>query len=205
MIAIIDYGAGNRRSVTNAVLSLGYQPVVTNLPDVLLKAGGVILPGVGAARDTMDNLRRLGLLDPIRHYIGEDRPFLGICVGMQILFNYTEEGDCECLGIIPGRVRRFSPGPKIPHMGWNQVKEVIPHPVFREIPDGTDFYFVHSYYCVPDDNSLIIGETDYNITFCSAVARGKLVATQFHPEKSGRVGLQFYRNFIEMSDENTGG
>ncbi|MCX6011002.1 MAG: imidazole glycerol phosphate synthase subunit HisH [Chloroflexi bacterium] len=200
MIAIIDYGAGNLRSVVNAVSRLGYQPKITSNPGELISAEAVILPGVGAAADTMASLERLGLISPIGQYIAEDRPFLGVCIGLQILFTGTEEGGWhKCLGIIPGRVRRLPAGLKIPHMGWNQLKQRVSHPVFDGIPDEANFYFVHSYYVEPDDESLVIGETEYGIPICSVIARGKLVATQFHPEKSGEVGLRLYDNFIRLA------
>jgi glutamine amidotransferase len=200
MIAIVDYGAGNLRSVVNAVSKLGYRPEVTSSPNDVLDAQAVILPGVGAAAETMANLRALKLVSPIRRFIGEGRPFLGICIGLQILLAGTEEGGWhECLGIIPGMVRRLPPGLKIPHMGWNQVRQRISHPVFGGIPDETNFYFVHSYYVEPDDGSLVAGETEYGITICSVIARGNLVATQFHPEKSGEVGLRLYDNFIKIA------
>lgn len=197
MIAVIDYGAGNLRSVVNAIKKLGYQPVVITSPGELSGARVVILPGVGAAGDTMANLEKQGLTEPIRRYIAEDRPFLGICIGLQILFTGTEEGGWhQCLDIIPGRVRRLPPGLKIPHMGWNQVRQTAVHPIFAGIPDEANFYFVHSYYAEPEDKSLVIGETEYGITFCSAISRGNLVAVQFHPERSGDIGLEVYDNFI---------
>jgi len=200
VIVIIDYGAGNLRSVVNAVGRLGYQAKITSDPDELLSARAAILPGVGAAADTMANLESLGLLDPIRHFIAGDRPFLGICIGLQILFSGTEEGGWhECLGVIPGVVRRLLPGLKIPHMGWNQVKQRITHPIFRGISDKANFYFVHSYYVEPNDKSLVAGETEYGISICSVIARGNLIATQFHPEKSGEVGLKIYDNFIKIA------
>ena len=200
MIAIVDYGAGNLRSVANAVTRLGYPSKITSHPGDLLDAQAVILPGVGAAADTMASLKKLGLVDPIRRVIADGRPFFGICMGLQILFTGTEEGGWhECLGVFPGRVKRLPPGPKIPHMGWNQVKQTIPHPVFAGIPDGTNFYFVHSYYVDPDDRALVAGETDYGTTMCSVIAQGNLVATQFHPEKSGEFGLRMYDNFIKLA------
>ena len=200
MITIIDYGAGNLRSVVNAVSKLGYRPKVTSSPEDVLNAQAVILPGVGAAVDTMTNLKALELANPIQQFIAEDKPFLGICIGMQILFTGTEEGGWqECLDIIPGRVRKLPAGFKIPHMGWNQVKQKASHPIFKGIPDETNFYFVHSYYVEPEDDSLIIGETEYGLNFCSILAKGNLVATQFHPEKSGEFGLKLYSNFIKMA------
>ena len=200
MIAIIDYGAGNLRSVVNAVGRLGYESRVVNRPDEVSGAGVVILPGVGAAADTMASLRKTGLDGAIRRYIGEGKPFLGVCIGMQVLFGGTEEGGWqECLGVIPGAVRKFAPGLKIPHMGWNQVKQKVAHPIFEGIPDEANFYFVHSYYVKPEDGSLVAGETEYGIPFCSVVAKDNLVATQFHPEKSGEVGLKIYDNFIRVA------
>jgi glutamine amidotransferase len=200
VIAIIDYGAGNLRSVANAITKLGYQPRITNGQNDILDAQAVILPGVGAAMDTMESLRRLGLVDPISQLIAEGRPFFGVCIGLQILFSGTEEGDGhECLGIIPGQVKRLPSGQKIPHMGWNQVKQRFSHPIFDGIPDEANFYFVHSYYGEPEDKSLIAGETEYGIPICSVIARENLVATQFHPEKSGELGLRMYDNFLKLA------
>ena len=200
MIAVIDYGAGNLRSVVNALGRLGYPAKLTGAPDELLNAEAVILPGVGAAADTMTNLEKLGLVSSIQRFIAEGRPFFGVCIGLQILFTRTEEdGGQECLGIIPGVVRRLPPGLKIPHMGWNQVRQRFSHPIFSGIPDEANFYFVHSYYAAPDDRSLVAGETEYGVSICSVIARGNLVATQFHPEKSGEVGLKVYDNFIRMA------
>ena len=200
MIAIVDYGAGNLRSVVNAITKLGYQPKITSNPSEVFDAKVVILPGVGAAADTMEHLKALGMVDPICQLIAENRPFFGVCIGLQILFTGTEEGGGhECLGVIPGRVKRLPSGLKVPHMGWNQVKQRISHPVFEGIPDEANFYFVHSYYVEPDDKSLVAGETDYGIPICSIIARGNLVATQFHPEKSGEFGLKMYDNFIKLA------
>jgi glutamine amidotransferase len=200
MIAIVDYGAGNLRSVVNALVKLGYQPTITNKPHELLGADAVILPGVGAAADAMTNLRELGLIEPIIRYIADNRPFLGICIGLQILLTDSEEGGWyECLGIVSGRVRRLSGGVKIPHMGWNQVCQRKTHPIFRDIPDKANFYFVHSYYAEPDDKSLVAADTEYGISFCSVLVSNNLIGTQFHPEKSGETGLKIYRNFIDLA------
>jgi glutamine amidotransferase len=200
MITIIDYGAGNLRSVVNAISRLGYEAKVTASPAEVLKAEAVILPGVGAAADTMANLRQQGLDEPIRQFVAGGKPFLGVCIGMQVLLSDTEEGgNHQCLGIIPGRVRKFAPGLKVPHMGWNQLKQKRAHPVFKDIADGANFYFVHSYYVEPEDKGLVAGETEYGISFCSVIARDNLIATQFHPEKSGEVGLKIYDNFIRMA------
>jgi imidazole glycerol-phosphate synthase subunit HisH len=200
MIAIIDYGAGNLRSVINAISRIGYEAKVTNRPEDILQAKAVFLPGVGAAGDTMTSLKKLGLIETIHRLVDEDRPFFCICIGLQVLFTGTEEGGWhECLNIIPGRVKKIPPGLKIPHMGWNQVNQKIAHPVFKDIPDGANFYFVHSYHGDPEDKSVVAAETDYGVSFCSAVARGNLVATQFHPEKSGELGLRLYANFIKLA------
>ena len=200
MITVIDYGAGNLRSVVNALSRLGYPAKITNDPHEVLAAQAIILPGVGAAADTMANLQELGLVSPIRQFIAEGRAFLGICIGLQVLFGGTEEGGWhECLGIIPGVVRRLPEGHKIPHMGWNQVRQKVSHPIFNGIPDAADFYFVHSYYVAPDDKSLVIGETEYGIPICSVIAQGNLIATQFHPEKSGEIGLRIYDNFVRLA------
>lgn len=200
MIAIIDYGAGNLRSVTNALKRLGAESRITSSPDELMKARAVIFPGVGAAADTMRNLEALGLVEAVSRYIAADRPFFGVCLGLQVLFTATEEGGWrECLNIIPGQVKKLPAGVKVPHMGWNQVRQKGFHPVFAGIPDEANFYFVHSYYVEPEDKSLAIGETEYGIPFSSVVARGNLVATQFHPEKSGELGLKMYQNFIKLA------
>jgi len=200
MIAIIDYGAGNLRSVANAITSLRYQTKVTSNPDDVLNAAAVILPGVGAARYAIDSLERLGMADIIRQLIQEKRPLFAVCVGLQILFSGTEEGGWyKCLGIIPGTVKRLPSGLKIPHMGWNQVKQRITHPLFNNIPDETNFYFVHSYYAQPEDMSIVAGTTDYGVSICSMVIKDNLVATQFHPEKSGEYGLKMYSNFLNMA------
>ncbi len=200
MIVVLDYGAGNLRSVVNALTRLGYTPKITRDAGEMLAARAVILPGVGAAGDTVAGLQAAGLVEPIRRYIAEGRPFLGVCIGLQVLFTGTEEGGWhECLGVLPGKVQRLPRGIKVPHMGWNQVRQVFPHPVFTGIPDETNFYFVHSYHAVPEDRSLVAGETEYGVRFCSVVARGNLVATQFHPEKSGEFGLRFYDNFLRMA------
>jgi glutamine amidotransferase len=200
MITIIDYGAGNLRSVVNAISRLGYESRVTADPAGVLKSQAMILPGVGAAADTMANLRQQGLDEPIRQFVAQGKPFLGVCIGMQVLLSDTEEGgNQQCLGIIGGTVRKFPPGLKVPHMGWNQLRQKRAHPVFEGIADGANFYFVHSFYVEPEDKTLVVGETEYGLPFCSVIAKDNLVATQFHPEKSGEVGLKIYDNFIKMA------
>ena len=200
VIAIIDYGAGNLRSVANAIMKLGYQPRVTSNPGDVLGAAAVIFPGVGAAADTMHSLTDSGMSQVIHQLITEERPLFAICVGMQVLFSGSEEGGWhECLGIIPGTVRKLPQTLKIPHMGWNQIKQRVVHPIFDAIPDEANFYFVHSYYADPDDTSIIAGTTDYGVSMCSMLIRDNLVATQFHPEKSGNYGLRMYANFLKMA------
>jgi len=199
MLVIIDYGAGNLRSVYKAVSKLGYEVKLTTSPDEVMAADTVILPGVGAGEDTINALKKLGMVSAIKQYVEECRPFLGICIGMQVLFTGTEEGGWhECLDIIGGRVVKLPDGQKIPHMGWNQVKQNITHPVFSGIPDNTNFYFVHSYYGQPNDKSVIAGETEYGAVIPSVIIKGNLIATQFHPEKSGEPGLRFYDNFLKL-------
>ena len=197
-LVIVDYGAGNLHSVARAVTNAGTRPLITSNPSYLSDAEALIVPGVGAAADTMANLRRSGFIEPIRDYIASGRPFLGVCMGLQALFDVSEEGgEHECLGILPGRVVRFPDGVKVPHIGWNNVRIAQPHPLFDEIPDNAYFYFLNSYYARPDDPSIIVGETEYGgVTFPSVVARDNVVATQFHPEKSGEAGLRMYQNFL---------
>ena len=202
MITIIDYGAGNLRSVAKAVAKLGYEAEISSDPQKVLAADIVILPGVGAAGDTMDSLQDLGLVEPVRQVIAGSRPFLGICLGIQVLLTSTEEsGGYDCLDVIPGVVKLLPPDLKVPQMGWNQVKQKMPHPIFEGIPDGANFYFVHSFYIDPADKSVVAAETDYGIDFCSMLIRDNLVATQFHPEKSGELGLRLLRNFLAFSSK----
>jgi imidazole glycerol-phosphate synthase subunit HisH len=199
-LVIVDYGAGNLHSVARAVVKHGVRPLVTSTARYLDDADGVIVPGVGAAEDTMANLRSHGLVEPIREYIASGRPFLGVCMGQQALFEASEEGgEHECLGILPGRIVRLPGGQKVPHMGWNRVRQVRAHDIFEGIPDNSYFYFVHSYAPRPVDPSVVIGETDYGVTFPSVVAKDNVVATQFHPEKSGEQGLRMYANFIRIA------
>ena len=198
-VLVLDYGAGNLRSVARAVEYVGFQPEVTADPRALEQADAVVMPGVGVAADTMRHLHEQALAEPLRAYILAGRPFLGVCMGMQALLTVSEEGgEHPCLDIVPGRVRRLDVANemKVPHMGWNQVEQLREHPIFAEIPDGSCFYFVHSYYPDPEDQSLVVGRTEYGVAFPSVIARNGLVATQFHPEKSGGVGLQLYRNFL---------
>ncbi len=200
MIAVIDYGAGNLRSVVNALTRLGYPSRVTSRPEEIPEAAAVILPGVGAAGDTMKNLNEKGLAQALRDYVASGRPFFGVCLGLQVLFTATEEGGYhDCLGIIPGKVKRLPPCLKVPHMGWNQVRQQCEHPVFTGIKDNACFYFVHSYYAEPDDSDVAAGITDYGVSICSVLIKNNVIATQFHPEKSGEPGLKMYDNFLKLA------
>lgn len=200
-VVVIDYDAGNLRSVARALEHVGADPVVTADPADVARAGAIVLPGVGAAADTMFKLQERHLVEPLLEYIAQDRPFFGVCMGLQALLRHSEESDTTCLGVLPGEVRRFPAGAglKVPHMGWNTVDWRMDHPFTREVPSGSYFYFVHSYYPTTDKRELVLGETDYGVTFSSVLARGYMVATQFHPEKSGELGLRLYRNFVEWA------
>jgi glutamine amidotransferase len=202
-VVIVDYGAGNLRSVARAVAHAGVEPRVTAEAVAIPTADALIVPGVGAAEDTMAHLRSGGLDGPIVDYIASGRPFLGVCMGMQALFDFSEEGGRhECLGVLGGRITRFPRGMTVPHMGWNTVHQARPHPVFEGIPDGAFFYFVHSYYPEPAEGAVVIAETEYEgVRFASVVGRENVVATQFHPEKSGKWGLRLYENFLRLALE----
>ena len=200
MLAIIDYKAGNLTSVKLSFDALGQANVITSDPAVIRAADRVVFPGVGAAGSAMRNLLDLNLVDVLREVIASGRPFLGICVGTQILFDFSEEdGGTNCLGLIPGRVALFHPTDvreKVPHMGWNQVGIRRPHPLLAGIPDNSDFYFVHSFYPQPARPEDVIGSTDYaGINFAAMVGRDNMAAVQFHAEKSGKVGLKLLENF----------
>lgn len=202
MITIIDYKAGNLTSVKLAFKALGVPATITDRPEEVLAAERIVFPGVGAARASMDNLHRLHLVEPIRAKITEGVPFLGICVGMQVLFDYSEENDnTPCIGLVPGAVKRFRPTDrscKIPHMGWNRVNWRAEHPLLAGIEDGSEFYFVHSYYPAPTDDSTIYGQTDYaDANFAAMIGKDNFFATQCHPEKSGRIGLKLLENFSQ--------
>jgi glutamine amidotransferase len=200
VIAIIDYKAGNLTSVKLAFQALGADAEITNDADTILSADRVVFPGVGAAGAAMEYLNQTGLAATIKTKIGTGDPFLGICFGMQLLFEFSEEdGGVPCLGVFPGQVKRFNPihaKYKIPHMGWNSVTIKKSHPLLADIEDQSEFYFVHSYYPASSDEALIFGQTDYaEANFTSMVGRGNVFATQFHPEKSGRIGLKLLENF----------
>jgi len=207
MIAIIDYGMGNLRSVQKGFEKIGSEAVITDDPQVVLRAERVVLPGVGAFRDCIHNLEQGGFVEPILKVIAEGRPFLGICVGMQLLFSDSVEfGLYSGLNVIPGHVLRFHDQMtvageklKVPQMGWNQLSFKRRPPVFEGVDNGSNVYFVHSYYVKPDDSSVIATTTDYGIEFCSSVWKDNIVATQFHPEKSQGIGLRILKNFAELT------
>jgi len=200
-LAVIDYGAGNLPNVVRALTHIGAPLTVTSDPTVVANAMAIVLPGVGATRDTMVQLTQRGLTPAIRDAIRRGVPFLGICVGMQVLLTDSLEfGQHECLGVISGTVRRFPAADlKVPQIGWNEVyatPTLSNHPLYDGIPDGSDFYFVHSYYCDVNDPAIVAGTTAYGASFPSILMRDTLVAAQFHPEKSGALGLRFLRNFV---------
>lgn len=197
-IVIVDYQAGNLRSVQKALERAGVCPEITSDPRRVQAADGLVLPGQGANDSSMRNLRAAGMVEPIRDFIASGKPFLGVCLGLQLLLEASDEGVEPGLGVLAGRVRRLPAGLKVPHMGWNQVALHMAHPVLEGIPSGAYLYFVHSYYADPEDRSIIAGTTSYGVDFCSAVAWDKVLAVQFHPEKSGDLGLRIYRNFVEL-------
>jgi glutamine amidotransferase len=203
MIAIIDYDAGNLTSVSRALSYINVENVITNDIKTIESAERVIFPGVGAAGSAMKSLIRLGLDDAIRQAVGSGKPVLGICLGTQIILQQSLENQAKCLGIIDGTVRAFSEafqakqmkGLKIPHMGWNRISLKTDHPVFAGLKKSDEFYFVHGYYPLPDNAGQVIATTDYGIEFPSVIGMNNIVATQFHPEKSGRPGLKILKNF----------
>jgi imidazole glycerol-phosphate synthase subunit HisH len=206
MIAIIDYGMGNLRSVQKGFEKVGFDALVTADPRVVLEADSIVLPGVGAFPDCMRNLEQGGFVEPLLKVLQDGRPFLGICLGLQLLFTESDEfGVHKGLNVIPGRVVRFPEGMteggeelKVPHMGWNQVSIKRRPPVLTGIADGANFYFVHSYYVQPEDTSVVATTTSYGIEFCSSIWKDNIVATQFHPEKSQEKGLAILKNFGAM-------
>ncbi len=189
MIAVVDYRAGNAPSVQYALEHLGLQSRLASTPDEILAAERIILPGVGAARATIASLADQGLVDALTARVQAGAPFLGICIGLQVLFDHSAEGDVETLGWVPGRVLRFDGAQRVPQIGWNEVRFRRSHPVTAALPERGHYYFVNSYYAVPDQPDDVLGTTEYGVEFCSVVARQNLVATQFHAEKSGSLGL----------------
>ncbi len=197
-VAIVDYQAGNLRSVQKALERFGARAVVTSDRDRIGAADAMVFPGQGANDSSMRHLRALGLVEPIREFVHSGRPFMGVCLGLQLLLEGSDEGVEPGLGLLEGWVRRLPPGCKTPHMGWNRVSFRQDHPVFEGVRDGSYFYFVHSYYADPEDKALVAGETTYGVEFCSALGWGNVAAVQFHPEKSGEAGLTLYKNFVKL-------
>lgn len=208
MIAIVDYGMGNLRSVQKGFEKIGAEAKVTASPADLCAADRVVLPGVGAFRDCIRNLEQGGFVEPILRAIAAGKPFLGICLGLQLLFSESEEfGLHKGLGVIPGRVTRFPEGMReggeklpVPHMGWNQIRLQGDAPLFNGISDNSNVYFVHSYYVKPDDPAVVVATCSYGVEFCAAVRKDNVMAVQFHPEKSQATGLMMLKNFAEMKD-----
>jgi glutamine amidotransferase len=206
MITIVDYGMGNLRSVQKGFEKVGFEARVTSDPREVERAEKLVLPGVGAFKDCMDNLNRGGFIEPVLRHVEAGRPFLGICLGLQLLFTESEEfGQHRGLDVIAGRVVRFPANMreggeqlKVPHMGWNQIALRKEAPIFKGIESGVSVYFVHSYYVVPDDQDVVATVTEYGMPFCSSIWKENIMATQFHPEKSQRVGLTVLRNFGEL-------
>jgi glutamine amidotransferase len=196
MIAVVDYRAGNAPSVLYALQHLGLDARLVSRPEEVATAERIILPGVGAARATIASLVEQDLVDALTDRVQGGRvPFLGICIGLQVLFDHSEEGDTDGLGWVPGRVRRFPDTGRVPQIGWNRVRFTREHPLTAGVPDGGHFYFVNSYYCAPAEPADALGVTGYTVEFCSVVARDNVVATQFHAEKSGPLGLSLLQAF----------
>ena len=199
MIAIVDYGMGNLRSALRGIEKVGGEARIIQSPREMIGARAIVLPGDGAFGQAMVNLRTAGWIEPLKQACADGVPFLGICVGMQLLFEASEEmGRHAGLGILAGEVKRFPPGLKVPQMGWNQLHIQKSNPLLRNVPNDGYVYFVHSYYCAPRDSSITLATTDYGIDFASMVGRGNLWGTQFHPEKSQVVGLKLLENFVAL-------
>jgi len=202
VIAIVDYKAGNLTSVRLALEHLGVECAITRDPDAIVNADRVIFPGDGAAASAMEHLNELGLVAPLTTAVEKGTPVLGICLGTQVICDHSDEdGGVDCMGLLPGNVKRFQPKDplcKIPQMGWNTMRFTRSHPLFKGVEDDSEFYFIHSYYPVPSTDNYIMGETEYaDVTFAAAVGKDNLFATQFHPERSGRIGMQLLKNFTE--------
>ena len=199
-ILVVDYGAGNLVSIDQALTTVGAEVILARDSEALRGADAVIVPGVGAAQPAMARLDSRGLTEPIRAWLAADRPFLGICLGLQLLFDGSDEDGAMTLGVVPGRTVRIEHAPTLPHIGWNQVERTRAHPLFDGIADGADFYFVHSYVGVPDAaaGDVVLATTDHGGPFTSALARGSLLGVQFHPERSGRDGLRLLSNFVDL-------
>jgi imidazole glycerol phosphate synthase glutamine amidotransferase subunit len=201
-IAVVDYGAGNLVSIDQALTTVGADVAVVRDAEAMRGADALLVPGVGAARPAMARLGSHGLVEPIRAWLVADRPFLGICLGLQLLFDGSDEDGAVTLGVVPGRTVRIQDAPTMPHIGWNQVERSRPHALFDGIPEAADFYFVHSYAGAveadADADDLVLATTEHGVRFTSAVARGSMLGVQFHPERSGRDGLRLLANFVDL-------
>ena len=195
-IHIVDYDAGNIESIRNALKKIGCEPVTTNNPKDLFKAKAIIFPGQGSFPAAMKKLNKNGIDKTLIELINNKMPFIGICLGLQLMFTKSDEGQCNGLNLFKGTVPEIPDSVKVPHIGWNNVNFNKSHPIFNGIPDNSYFYFIHSYYVKPDNLDNIIAETNYGVEFCSAYAYENYVGLQFHPERSGDYGLQIYQNFI---------
>lgn len=205
LITIVDFDAGNLHSVNRALKAVGQRTLITDDPRDVQKAEALVLPGVGSAQDAMRKLHARDLVGSLKEYAASGRPFLGVCVGLQLLFDWSEEGGgVECLGVLPGSIKRFpdAPGLKIPQIGWNSVRFRYDHPLVNGIPGGSYFYFVHSYYAEPADPEVTLAVSDHGIDFAAIVASENVIATQFHPEKSADLGLRIYANFARIAGQH---
>jgi len=200
-VAVVDYGAGNLVSIEQALVAGGARPIRATHSREIGQADLLVVPGVGAAAPAMERLRAAGFDDAVRGWVEEDRPFLGICLGLQLLYEGSDEDGAETLGVLPGRTVRLAGAPTLPHIGWNQVERRRDHPAFHGIADGADFYFVHSYVGVPAPSAeaVVIADTEHGSRFASVVARGRLLGVQFHPERSGRDGLRLLANVVRLA------
>jgi glutamine amidotransferase len=216
-IVVLNTRAANVHSVEKALRKVGADPLVTSDPAELNDADAAVLPGVGASDAVMGALNRMGLSEPVKQFAATGKPLLCVCVGLQVLLDSSEEGELGGLGLVPGTVQQIPTGMtdslgapmKVPHMGWNQVTfagaENERHPIFKGIQQGSDFYFVHSYRCVPSDENDTAAQAEYGVPICAAVVKGNVVGTQFHPEKSGEIGLKIYENFLDLAQEQSAG
>ena len=214
-IVVLNTRAANVHSVEKALRKVGADPVVTSDPAELASADAAVLPGVGASDAVMTALNTLGMTEPVKEFAASGKPLLCVCVGLQVLFESSEEGELPGLGLVDGNVQLIPTGMidelgaamKVPHMGWNEVQftgdDANLNPMFKDIPQGSHFYFVHSYRCVPDQKAEVAATSNYGVEICAAIARGNVVGTQFHPEKSGDVGLQIYQNFLDLASNST--
>ena len=214
-IVVLNTRAANVHSVEKALRKVGADPVVTSDPAELASADAAVLPGVGASDAVMTALNTLGMTEPVKEFAASGKPLLCVCVGLQVLFESSEEGELPGLGLVDGNVQLIPTGMidelgaamKVPHMGWNEVQftgdDANLNPMFKDIPQGSHFYFVHSYRCVPDQKAEVAATSNYGVEICAAVARGNVVGTQFHPEKSGDVGLKIYQNFLDLASNST--